>query len=99
MRNSLGGTVVSDQPSILQVVEGVVEDDVCVGPAEAERVHRDTTQTRAWPRDVGRWYADIVKIDIDVGVDLLEIRVGRNDALLEDDFDTETSVAGRGFLR
>jgi len=48
--------MISGQSLALEVVRGVIEDEVGVAPAEAKRVDRDTTSPLLWPRDTLNWY-------------------------------------------
>lgn len=48
--------MISGQSLVLEVVRGVIEDEVGVAPAEAKRVDRDTTSPLLRPRDTLNWY-------------------------------------------
>ena len=54
--NIFDGTIEAMQPARFHVVEGIVKDNVRVGPAKAKRVDRYASQTRLRPWSIHNRY-------------------------------------------
>lgn len=77
------GAVVALEPTRLEIMVGVVQNDMRIGAAKSKTIDRSPPKALLWPGDTLSRDSDMVEVGIDIWVHGFKERIGQDNTLLK----------------